>query len=590
MTCTARPGKYICISILLFLLFAVFPDNHAKAAEETPPKTVAVLPFSLRVDENLAYLQDGLRDMLASRLAANAGVTIVERGKVEALMPATPEVLQLEEAQTLAGKIGADYIISGSLTSLGGAFSIDATIFPAVGAGPLSFYASAAQENEVIGAITQMSWDIAERIFGKTRPSATPPTVARQPSPPPADTAMESFKTEHPEKILRSQGGSSPLGSPFIMQQGVIGGETFTKTKNLDYAIRAFDVGDIDNDGQEDLVIGSTDGIHVILRKDNGLQELTVIPLSAVQKVHGVSIADLNGNGQAEIYVSTDYQGSAQSFGVEWQNGSFAKIFDKAYWYVRVLDIPGEGPSLIGQKGKTLAGRAGQGIEEPSPAQPGIFRLSLVNGTLESREKLVLPDSVNLFDFALADLNNDGSSEIIALNQDDKLQVFDHIGRRLWESSEYYGGTSRYIGELESSTGVMYQTSDSAGDSMLRGSRVYIPGRIIIADLNQDKKPEVIVVKNISTASRVLGYYKNYTSSEMYALSWNGIALGEIWRTRKIDGYVVDYQLVQKKTGEEESAILYVGVVLKGSALDILSSKDSTVLMYNLAGTVTSGE
>jgi TolB-like protein len=589
MTRTTGANKYICTIILFFLFFAVFPDGPAKAAEEPAARTVAVLPFALHAGENLTYLQDGLRDMLASRLAANAGVTIVERSKVDALIQGPGKVLQQNEAQTLARALAADYIISGSLTSLGGAISIDTTVFPAdVTSAPRSFYASAPQENETIGAINQLSWDIAEKVFDRTRPATPGQPVVRQPAPTQGDSTMDAFKTEHPEKALRSQGVSqtASMGSPLIMKQGIAGAQTFTKTKNFDFAIRALDVGDIDNDGQEDFVLGSTDGVHVILRKADGLQEIAVLPLSAVQKVHGISIADLNGNGQAEIYVSTEHLGNPDSFAVEWTNGSFAPLFDKAGWYIRILDIPGEGPTLIGQKGKSVSGRTGLAIEEPSPALPGIFRLRLNGQSLESGEKLVLPSSVNLFDFALADLNNDGSSEIIALSQEDKLQVFDAIGHRLWESSEYYGGTSRYIGEIESSMGVMYQTPDS----YMRGARIYIPGRIIITDLNGDNLPEVIVTRNISTASRVLGNYKSYSSGEMHALSWNGIALGEIWQTRKIDGYVVDYQLAQKKTGQDETGILYVGIVLKGGALDVLSSKESTVLMYDLSGTGSAGE
>ena len=388
---------------------------------------------------------------------------------------------------------------------------------------------------------------------------------------------MAAFKTEHPDKAIRS-GGDSAMGSPFIMNKGITGSQGFTKTKNLDFAIRAMDVGDIDNDGQEDFVLGTAGGVHVILVKNNVLQEVAVLPLDSVQKVHGISIADLNRNGQAEIYVSNDYIGNPDSFGVEWQDGAFVPLFEKARWYTRVINLPGEGPVLVGQRGKSARGLSGVALEEPAPALPGIFRLQLNGNKLEQGQKLVLPDNINLFDFTLADLNNDGSSEIIALSQHDRLQVFDAGGRRLWESSEYYGGTSRYIGELESSMYTKYQTPE------IRGARIYIPGRILIMDLNQDNLPEVIVNRNISTASRVFGYLQSYSSSEIHALSWNGIALGEIWRTRKIDGYVVDYQLAQQETDQGKTAILYAGVVLKGGALDVLSSKESTVLMYGLTG------
>jgi hypothetical protein len=283
--------------------------------------------------------------------------------------------------------------------------------------------------------------------------------------------------------------------------------------------------------------------------------------------VHGISIADLNGNGQAEIYVSAEHDGKPISFAVERQNDTFVTLFDAARWYVKVLDLPGEGPTLIGQRG----------FSYKEPVMPGIFRLLFHNGTLEQGEKLALPPQINLFDFALGDLNQDGTNEIIYLEQDGRLKVLDGAYRSLWQSSEYYGGTSRYIGELDSSRGEVFQTNE------IKGKRLFIQGRIIITDLNRDGKPEVIVNRNISTASRVLGYYKNFTSGEIHALAWNGLALGELWHTRKIDGFIVDYQLVQKKAEQDETTNLYVGVVLQGEALDILSSSESTVLMYNLS-------
>ena len=73
---------------------------------------------------------------------------------------------------------------------------------------------------------------------------------------------------------------------------------------------------------------------------------------------------------------------------------------------------------------------------------------------------------------------------------------------------------------------------------------------------------------------------KSYPSGEIHVLTWNGIALTELWRTRKIDGYISDYQLIPnpEKTGAE----LVVGIVLRRGALNLLSAKTSTILMYQL--------
>jgi hypothetical protein len=49
--------------------------NSAKAEESL--KSLAVLPFAMHAPSSMAYLQEGLRDMLASRLAANGGAVII---------------------------------------------------------------------------------------------------------------------------------------------------------------------------------------------------------------------------------------------------------------------------------------------------------------------------------------------------------------------------------------------------------------------------------------------------------------------------------------------------------------------------------
>jgi len=69
------------ISLLFITCFVIGYTSNATAAE--PVKTVAVLPFEMHAPSSMAYMQDGLRDMLASRLAANGGAKIVECSRVD---------------------------------------------------------------------------------------------------------------------------------------------------------------------------------------------------------------------------------------------------------------------------------------------------------------------------------------------------------------------------------------------------------------------------------------------------------------------------------------------------------------------------
>jgi hypothetical protein len=73
---------------------------------------------------------------------------------------------------------------------------------------------------------------------------------------------------------------------------------------------------------------------------------------------------------------------------------------------------------------------------------------------------------------------------------------------------------------------------------------------------------------------------KNYPSGEIHALSWNGIALSELWRTRKIDGYIVDYLL--RPNADKKGAELLVGLTLNTGSLDMFAEQTSTMLIYQL--------
>ena len=128
----------------------------------------------------------------------------------------------------------------------------------------------------------------------------------------------------------------------------------------------------------------------------------------------------------------------------------------------------------------------------------------------------------------------------------------------LWRSDEVYGGSnSIFTPAFAAGTRSMADTPDS----------IYMNPRILTYDLNKDGKKEVIVIKNISAMGRVLKNMPLFTSSEVYNLEWDGIGLAEVWRTKKISGYVADYQIRDiDNDGQDEivmALVLSVGPTIK---------------------------
>lgn len=90
------------------------------------PERVAGMPFEVHADRDLSSLTSGLGDMLASRLTNGAGVEVVPRADVMQGMAGQPAPADAKAIRELGAKLQADYILTGSLTSLAHSLSLDA--------------------------------------------------------------------------------------------------------------------------------------------------------------------------------------------------------------------------------------------------------------------------------------------------------------------------------------------------------------------------------------------------------------------------------------------------------------------------------
>ena len=109
--------------------------------------------------------------------------------------------------------------------------------------------------------------------------------------------------------------------------------------------------------------------------------------------------------------------------------------------------------------------------------------------------------------------------------------------------------------------------------------RVYLPTRIVVADLNGDANKDIVVNKNPPESSRAFQNLKKYPTGKIHALTWNGLGLVSIWEGDQIEGMVADYQLRMHKNGKSK---LYVGLVLNTDWVDRSSKAESVILTYPL--------
>jgi TolB-like protein len=542
------------LSLLVLLLCLLLSSSMATGQSQ---QTVAILPFTLNAPPDMQYLQEGMRDMLGSRMRSEAGVQIIAKTDADGALKVVGGRPTPENLPTLAKQLGADYLIFGSITALGGGISMDTQVFAAsspAGQALQPFYASATANDQIMQSIDSLAWDIIEKLFNKKRPVAAVPVPQAQAQ----AGAPSAFTTAHPDKTFMASGGGF----------GIKSGRGFVKTRNFNMGIRGLDVADVDGDGAMEVILADKSEVQVFDRDETRLNLIGTVRLSGYQ-IHSVSAADLDGNGRAEIYISANDPQIPGSMAVEWDGKQFITLFDNARWYIRPMDVPGTGPVLVGQAAGLIA------------VTEGIFVLTVKNGSLSGQERLPLPAKVNLFNFAYADLDGDGQHEVVALDDSFKLQVI-RGGSVAWKSEERFAGTKRYVGgepRMMPGTGPRNNEVDGVGE---RYKEIYIPSRILIADVDRDGGDDIILNLNPSTLTTVMPRLIQYMSGTMVGLKWNGLGLEEMWRTRKIDGYVVDYQVksqtMKLKEGEEDE--LFIGVVLNSGTFEALASDESTVVIY----------
>ncbi len=279
-----------------------------------------------------------------------------------------------------------------------------------------------------------------------------------------------------------------------------------------------------------------------------------------------LDVADLNRDGHAEIIVTSVMEDNLRSFILEYEEGKFRKITEKAGWYFRVLDHPKDGPVLMGQ---------GMGSEGEFVGP--IYRFVWKKKSFEKGPKMPFPGGTKLFGVTVADIRGMGKNDLIFLDKNNRLTVVAEDGKAVWTSGESFGGTNNFY-ETKKKKPEPFRPQDAPP------WRVYIPGRILVKDLTGDGIPEVIVNKN--DLSGIFERTRSYSKAEIYDLIWEEGGLITNWKSREIKGYIADYQI--KAVGREggEELVLAVVVPEEGSSgiSGFLSDKKyrSSILFFKL--------
>ena len=569
----ANPIKCFLIVFSLLLVLGGIPVSWVWAAEAGPAR-VAVLPFNMHTPSQLHYLQDGIRDMLTSRLSAQGKVQVLDATSVQQALGTVKGDIAAADAMRVGKALRADYVLYGSATSLGQAISIDAKMAPVAGdKEPLSLYAQTKGLDDVIPKINQFALEINQKVFGRAGDSKT------------ASADEEAMTNRNPELLLpgtamANKDRISYINPNFVeitpeaalRQGGVWRSQTFNG------GMVGMDIGDVDGDGKLEMVTVAQEKVTVFRRESNGLRVIGSYTGSATDSFIWVTLVDTNRDRVPEIYVvnlkkknrvggqygeamqgDRGFTEDVYTLCLSLSSGTLQPVGKPVPYFVNGVEFPGRGKVLLGQK---------KGPPTEGPFMSQIVEMQLTGSTITPGTTVLLPSRCNVFNFAVADINNDRANEYLVIDRSNALLVLSNSGEQLWKSENIFCATTNAF-------------EGKVIDRRYNHVENYaIPCPILITDLNKDGIPEIVLNRNTDTTALLMPQGMQYWDrGEIVSLSWDQASLVENWKTKELSGMTTSLRVAD--LSNDGTPELVVSLVLAKDFLKLWESK-STILSYDL--------
>lgn len=312
---------------------------------------------------------------------------------------------------------------------------------------------------------------------------------------------------------------------------------------------RYFAIADLDGDNAAEHVFSDEKKLSIYRSEPSGWKEVwsETIPGNEreMQQFH-IDVADINGNGRPEVFVSRMLNGTVTSYVVEFQDGSFRRTAELS-GFLRVVAYPGRGNVLLGQDYSPESFFAGK---------PREYAWS--GGAYAPGAEIVLPKGTDLYSFIYADFG-EPRLLLVSFDKDHRLVVYSG-DTPIWKSEERYLTVETVLTKpltgLDAATGrdttALSNAIATSASFVDKGRLVRISGRILAVDLYGSGKDDLVVAKN--TAATFLGGYKG---GELEVLSWNGTRLEPRWNVKDLAGPVLDIQVSRpEKTGVQINGLV----------------------------------
>lgn len=354
--------------------------------------------------------------------------------------------------------------------------------------------------------------------------------------------------------------GPLPMEDDPQFKAFVLKKKEFWKKEDIPFGVRWVSVGDLDGDGKNEIVVSNGNKIRVYRYADGKFALIWEEKDSkrAYNQLY-IDAADINKDGKAEIFVTNLIKDRLYSYVIEWRDGEFKKIQKDMKYFLRVQAMTSSDSILLCQE-----------IGNKTPFYGNVKRCEWDGEKFKEGERFPLPKGVNIYGFTIADLDANGDEEIIAIDDTEHIRIYSMDGKQVWRSPDRYGGYG---------TSFDFDFVDDIAGA--REKKATINGRLIVKDIDGDGRLELILSKNVPT-TYAFESFRGYLYGEMYVLQWNGVALNEMWKIKKVSGFIDDFTVADLTNEGFERLLIATSPILSSSKIEDLFKTKSDFIIYNL--------
>ena len=551
----------VFISFFAFALILSIQKNVFALAK------VSILPYKIISPnyERYAYVAKSIPLILSSNIAGKK-ITVVRNSDIASYIKKAHTNFSSASLLNLSKNFNSNYVIYGRIEKIGNVFIIQTNIFDTAKRQVIfRNHINALGLNFIVGDIDKLSSAIKKEI--ESNESAV------------QSSASPTFPEAQVAAVSPSISTSQRAKSSIFIKRFAQNNEGMTKSVSKKYVIQAITAGRFLENGIQAAVATRHRVILYNLSLEGNLKKLAQYKLSVRSNVIYLGIYKISQNYNAVVLTKAKL-GMIISYLLIYRNGNLIKLTRNYGMFLRVMNMPGLGRVIVGQKPVSVA-PSGRYFNDYVTGQnyypigqfggnTYIYKFNKRTNSLTKSTMLTFFNDITLYGTVYGNFKQNGKKYLVALSKSGNLMIINGKGKTIYTGSKTYGGSPLQV-RVPSFSGVE--------SSSYTGGLIYnIPAQI--SGFNIHKKPEIIVLKNYKQGA-FLHNLNYYVKTSIFCVSWNKIGFYPIWEIKPVVGYSAGFSVFK------ENGATYIADGIVETPGSPITSPKSYIAIYNVSGSNT---